>query len=345
MSVFENMNSVRKVAPGDLGAFQGFIQQGDSPVVCPEFVSHWPIVRAGEEGFPCLSSYLLDRCSWSKKTGVYSAGPESEGRFGYGHTLREFNFNIEPRTVEEILKELRQVHDGSLKRFIYAGSMPTHEFFPAVIEENCLPIEIGKAQINLWMGGKTNIAAHFDTSENIACAVYGARRFTLFPPEQIENLYIGPLDKTPAGQSISLVNFDDPDFVRFPKFRNAVEAAQTIELAPGDAIFIPSMWWHQVACPGPIGVLMNFWWREGKLGSLTPSDALIANFLAFRELPARERQAWGALFTHYFFGETLKDQEHLTTDDVGLFDVSRPENAEKLTAYLVNSLKRKAGVK
>ena len=345
MSFLETITPINEVAPGDVERFQYLVRQGDAPVVCPDFVSHWPIVCAGKNGFNSLSSYLLDRGSWSKKTGLYIANDKSNGRFGYGDTLREFNFRIEPHTIEEILKQLRQVNDGLSEQHIYAGSIPTHEFFPVVNNENSLPIEIGLAQINLWMGGKTNIAAHFDASENIACAVYGTRRFTVFPPEQIENLYIGPLDRTPAGQSISLVNFDNPDFEQFPKFRVALEAAQTMELKPGDAIYIPSMWWHQVACSGPVGVLMNFWWRESKFGALSPSDALIANFLAFRELPARERRAWGALFEYYFFGEKLADLEHLSAEDIGVFDVSHAENIEKLTAYIINSLNRRTGVK
>ncbi len=345
MSIFERITSVRIVGPGDVDGFQHFVRQGDAPVVCPDFVSHWPIVEAGEKEFSGLSSYLLDRCSWAKKACLYIAGQESNGRFGYGDTLREFNFSIEPHTIEEILKQLRQVNEGGSDRFLYAGSIPTQEFFPKIPDENPLPIEVGLAQINLWMGGKTNIAAHFDTSQNIACAIYGERRFTLFPPEQISNLYIGPLDKTPAGQSISLVDFESPDFERFPKFHDALDAAQTIVLRPGDAIFIPSMWWHQVTCPGPVGVLMNFWWRDGKLGSLTPSDALIANFLALRELPARERSAWGALFAHYFFDEALGGHDHLSAEEMGVFDVSCSDNVEKLTAYLRKTLERRLGAK
>ena len=44
--------------------------------------------------------------------------------------------------------------------------------------------------------------------------VAGRRRFTLFPPEQVANLYIGPLDLTPAGQPVSLVDQAQPDLVR-----------------------------------------------------------------------------------------------------------------------------------
>ena len=74
----------------------------------------------------------------------------------------------------------------------------------------------------------------------------GHRRFTLFPPEQLANLYVGPLDFTPAGQAISLVDFAKPDFARFPRFAQALQAARVAELGPGDAIFIPSMWWHHI---------------------------------------------------------------------------------------------------
>ena len=73
-----------------------------------------------------------------------------------------------------------------------------------------LPVDFMTPQTNLWMGSKTNVAAHFDSSDNIACVIHGKRRFTLFPPDQIKNLYIGPLDRTPAGQSISLVDFEKP---------------------------------------------------------------------------------------------------------------------------------------
>ena len=88
---------------------------------------------------------------------------------------------------------------------------------------------------SLWIGNRTRTAAHFDLPQNIACVISGRRRFTVFPIGQLPNLYVGPLDFTPAGQAISLVDFHAPDFERYPRFREALRHAQVAELEPGDA--------------------------------------------------------------------------------------------------------------
>ena len=73
---------------------------------------------------------------------------------------------------------------------------------------------------------------------------------------------MGPIEFTPAGQPISMVDIEDPDFEKYPNFKDAMDEGLTATLYPGDAIFIPSLWWHQVESFGDLNILINYWWRS-----------------------------------------------------------------------------------
>ena len=57
-----------------------------------------------------------------------------------------------------------------------------------------------------------------------------------------------------------------PDFEAYPRFAEALETALTAELDPGDAVFIPTLWWHHVAALDPVNVLVNYWYQDIERG-------------------------------------------------------------------------------
>jgi hypothetical protein len=184
-----------------------------------------------------------------------------------------------------------------------------------------------------------------DESNNVACVVAGRRRFTLFPPEQIANLYIGPLDFAPTGAAMSMVSLRDPDFTRYPKFRDALPAAQVAVLEAGDSIFIPPLWWHHVESLEPFNVLVNYWWddplgagADAKLDSAF--DALLHGILSIRALPPESRGAWRAFFEQYVFGASGDSIEHIPRERRGILGELSPEQANALRAHLVKKLTR-----
>jgi hypothetical protein len=186
------------------------------------------------------------------------------------------------------------------------------------------------ASARIWIGNAIVTPAHFDESENIACVVAGTRRFTLFPPEQAGNLYIGPLDYAPTPTPISMVDFSAPDLARFPRFTQALEAALVADLAPGDAIYIPALWWHHVQSSAPLSILVNYWWKAAPQPGLpapaaTPMQAMIAAMDALRALPPAQRQAWAALFAHYVFDAGVDPAAHIPAHRHGVLAKVRPE--------------------
>lgn len=320
------------------------ILSSTEPLILRGLAADWPLVqaatRAGAEGQFEASKYLL-RFYRGQPVGAFLARPEAEGRYFYNDSVTGFDFGSVQARLDKVLEQLWGNKDEVNGASLYVGSTMVDEYLPGFRSDNDLKLGARDALVSIWIGNRSRIAAHHDLPDNIAVVAAGRRRFTLFPPGQVGNLYIGPLDLTPAGQAISMVDFHQPDFARFPKFRQALEHAHVAELEAGDAIFIPSMWWHHVEGLSAFNILVNYWWRHTPPYMDSPTGALMYAIMTIRNLPPEQRGAWQALFEHYVFHPDPADLEHIPAPARGSLSMPLPEEeARKLRTQLLNRMKR-----
>ena len=330
---------MREIAGATPAMLTDALLTSTEPLVLRGLMASWPAVGACRAQPHGGDAYL--RRFYRDATVVAMLGaPNIDGRFFYNEDLSGFNFAPVRVKLTQILDELRDHHADATPPAIYVGSTTVETCLPGFREENDIPLGGRDALMSVWIGNRTRIAAHYDLPDNLACVVAGRRRFTLFPPDQLENLYIGPLDFTPAGQAISLVDFARPDMERFPKFREAMAKAHVAELGPGDAIFIPSMWWHHIEALEAFNVLVNYWWRQSPDYMDTPTNALMLAIMSMRELPPAQRAAWQELFRHYVFEAGDATAAHIPAPARRVLAPLDVNGARQLRAQLLKKLNR-----
>ena len=123
-------------------------------------------------------------------------------------------------------------------------------------------------------------------------------------------------------------------------FADALAHAHVVELAAGDAILIPSMWWHHVEALDSFNVLINYWWRQSPDHMDSPMNALMMAMLSVRDLPTEQRKAWQHLFDHYVFAADEHTAEHIPKPARGGLLPLDPDAARVLRARLLKSLNR-----
>jgi Cupin-like domain len=168
--------------------------------------------------------------------------------------------------------------------------------------------------------------------------VAGRRRFTLFPPDQLPNLYMGPLEFTLSGTPCSMVSLEEPDLVRYPRFEKALKAAQSAVLEPGDAIFIPYSWWHHVESLEPFNALVNYWWNDAPRDMGKIYDCLLHGILAIRDLPDDQRAAWRVVFDYFVFKTSGEPMEHLPAHARGALGPMAPDQRAHMRQVLLNAM-------
>ncbi len=326
--------------PFDADDLPAELLAADRPWVVRGGFAHWPVVQAARRADAALAQYLMGFYR-GMGIGLFQLPPEAGGRAFYAdETLSSFNFTRHHATLDQVLTGLLGLAGAAAPPSLYVGSTTVDAVLPGFLDANRLGLGERDPLVSLWLGNRSRVAAHYDLPDNLAVLAAGQRRFTLFPPEQIHNLYMGPLDPTPAGQPISLVDFAAPDFDRFPRFRQALEAGESAELEPGDALFIPSMWFHHVEALAPLNLLINAWWRRTPAHVDSPVSALHLALMTMRDLPAHERRIWQQHFQHFVFGADDQTWAHIPAAARGLLGPVDEPLSRKARAQLLTQLKR-----
>ena len=318
------------------------VLESGEPAVLRGLVNDWPAVAAARTSPLALLEYLRRLDSGAPVDAIMTA-PEIKGRIFYREALNGFNFVRNRLPLTAVAEHALRYADQSRAPAVAVQSALMRDCLPGFAAANPLPVTDPSAQPRIWLGNAVTTPTHLDEWFNIGCVVLGRRRFTLFPPAQVCNLYVGPLDYAPTGAPMSLVQLHAPDFERFPRFREALAHACCASLGPGDALFIPPLWWHNVESLDSLNVLVNYWWHANgaALGTVSGYDSLLHAMLNIRQLPAPVREAWRALFEHYVFGPQSQVSAHIPEGRRGVLGTLAPADAERLQAQLAQRLQPK----
>ena len=328
---------VRELDPAS-APLDALLRAGAGPFVLRGLAADWPLVRAGLRSAKEARSYLLAHAR-SQQFVVSIAEPAEAGRLFYDAAM-EVNFRTGQDPLDQIFAGFDAVEGRDDAPTVYLGSVDIEQFFDGLGAANRVDLGERDPLTNIWIGNATHIAAHNDFPDNLACCAVGRRRFTLFPPDQFANIYLGPIDNTPAGRPVSMVNWSAPDPAAHPRAGEARAAAQVAELGPGDALFIPTLWYHQVEALDPFNVLVNYWWRDTPRYLGQPQNALNHAILTIRDLPEDERAIWRAMFEHYVFSGGDAARAHLAPDAQGVLAPFTADSAGRMRAFLLRSLTR-----
>jgi hypothetical protein len=332
---------LREVDGGELSSPAQFLKQVVEPclpVVMRGLVSSWPAVHAATRSAEDFQDYLA-RFDNGSQTEAFVGDPGIAGKYYYAEDLKGFNFERRRMRFADALTAMIATHGRSGAPTMYVGSLPVNDYLPGFAAQNVLQVLDAHVAPRIWLGHASNVSAHFDAFDNVACVVAGTRRFTLFPPEAIEGLYVGPLDNTMAGQPVSLAASAPVDDDKYPLFRNIREQALCAELKPGDGIYIPKLWWHQIESTASFNGLVNYWWDAFAGGPDAPYTSLLLGMIAIAERPARERQAWKAFFDHYVFRTNGHPLSHLPVELHGMLGPLKPDNYTKIRAIVMHRLR------
>jgi hypothetical protein len=307
------------------------------PVVMRGMLQEWPIVRSALDSPRTVAAYLK-RFATGGTVEAFLGDAAIQGRYFYSDDLSNFNFSRLSMPVGEALDALTDRQQDE-QTSLYLGSMPIDAYFPGLSADNIMPMVPHGRGGRLWLGHASTISAHFDTLDNLACVIAGRRRFTLYAPEHVADLYVGPIDHTMAGQPVSLAASAPRGDPRYPRFAAISDQALVAELDPGDVLYLPKLWWHQVEGLSAFNGLLNYWEDRFSSGPDAPYTTLLLAMIAIAERPAPERAAWRALFDHYVFRTNGHPLAHLPPERHGMLGPFSGGNYGRIRARLMQILR------
>ena len=308
------------------------------PAIIRGYFKDWPAIAKQRESVSDLTDYIKS-FDQGKNVVTYCGDSSIRGRFFYQNDMQGFNFERITEKFDDAVNRILSHVDNPNPPAVYSGAISIAENIPGFAAQNRCEIAGNTAVARIWMGNAAIVSTHYDMLDNIVGVVSGRRRFTLFPPEQVSNLYVGPIDFTLSGQPVSMVPLKDPDFEKYPRFKDALAAAEVAELEPGDALFIPKLWWHHVESLDRFNMIVNYWWDNTALGADIPFTTMMHGLISISHLPKPERDAWRAFFDHYVFQVDGDPVPHVAPEHRGVLGKMTPELYKKIKAYVLSMLR------
>jgi lysine-specific demethylase 8 len=138
---------------------------------------------------------------------------------------------------------------------------------PDVATPSYIPDDSSPVTKNLWFGPEGTISPlHFDRSHNLLHQHWGRKHVVMVDPSHFHQLkpgsknsgspHVSSLDLVTSGFNVDLSRLDAP----------CLEAI----LEPGDVLFLPAFWWHNVISID-VAISINYWWRPPISACLYPS--------------------------------------------------------------------------
>ncbi len=177
-------------------------------------------------------------------------------RFGHLDVEIQAERGADPRYEENKLDHRRQLRLADFVDRVLAGGITNDyyltannealrrpEFAPLLEDIGSLPDFCNRAELaarsSFWFGpGGTVTPLHHDSLMLLHTQVVGRKRWRFISPMETPNLYN-------YARVYSPIDIDRPDLNRYPRFSKVTVLEVVAE--PGDTVFLPLGWWHQVA--------------------------------------------------------------------------------------------------
>ena len=231
--------------PGEAAFFEDYVWP-NRPVVIRGFADGWA------QGGRWSPQYLLETVG-NRPVRV----TVSEGRYDFDRASDNW-IDKEHDQMMDLVEVVGKITEPECSgTCIYLHQKSVHERFPELIPAIRTPELVPSSSMittNLWFGSAGNVSSlHYDQPNNFLVQLHGRKKLFLFSPDEWSNLY--PSDTI---RHFSRISLGQPDYSEFPRLAHA--SGMEVELEPGDSLFLPPFWWHEVHST-TASISVNMFWR------------------------------------------------------------------------------------
>jgi len=221
------------------------------PVIITGATTEWPATRSW------TITSLMEKVG-NNEVLIRGKVNKDEYRSGKAYTIRKDTFY---NYCSDILS------NNARAKSSYLAVASLQQAFPQLLDDVPLPKYLkrnGKLHLGpyMWVAIKHHYEfCHYDPDDNFLVMVQGRKQVRLFGYGHLQSLYPNPLGS--HGKTIqSQVDLDKVDAQRFPLFVNDASLhCQHCVLHPGEMLFIPAFYWHQVTALDT-GISVNMFYGD-----------------------------------------------------------------------------------